>query len=198
MLVNLIEEKLIPLIDISFDILSLNNTTFSKYIQSLCYDRIIDINDSSVVLNDEEKVMDIIYDNSVYKLDIKFYNMDTKSFMVPNIISIDKARKFLSSDKNHIIYVFVHYKIENDILTILDIIVKKIENINWDCLTIQNLGKGQLQFKNLSEPITFIDNLNKKEWINILKSKAIEYYDKMILKITEYKMELDKDEYLDN
>jgi hypothetical protein len=95
-------------------------------------------------------------------------------FKMPNLISIDRLRKL---DKE-LIYTFVIYNAcENTIDRIFSL---SVYELNWDHLAIQNLGKGQLQIKNMTKFLRSPkSSLEKEEWKQKLKSKAIEFYGKV-------------------
>lgn len=105
-----------------------------------------------------------------------------REFKMPNLISIDRLIKL---DKP-LIYNFVKY--DSNKKEILDIIVLDVYELNWDYLSIQNLGAGQLQIKDMvlffSSPKT---TLTKDEWVNKLKQEAIKFYNKLIDKTTKRK-----------
>ena len=126
---------------------------------------------------------EIIDDNNIYKIDINVYDIN-KSISFPSLLSIQRAKSFLSNNNNHIIYIFIGHK--NNTINKID--VQNIESLDWNYLSIQNLGKGQIQMKNISpDKLTFNNDVNRKEWLYLLNKKGSEYYDKLILKITEYK-----------
>jgi hypothetical protein len=98
-------------------------------------------------------------------------------FKMPNLISIDR----LSALNKPLIYNFVKYNsIEKKII---DIIVLDVYELNWDHLSIQNLGVGQLQIKNM---VSFFESpkttLTKDEWLDRLGKEAISFYSKLITK----------------
>jgi len=98
-------------------------------------------------------------------------------FKMPNLISIDR----LGSLNKPLIYNFVKYNsIEKKII---DIIVLDVYELNWEHLSIQNLGVGQLQIKNM---VSFFESpktsLTKDEWIDRLGKEAISFYSKLITK----------------
>jgi len=187
MIIPLLEDKLKVMLENTYSI----DNSLVKYLEDTCYFYIREL-ENCTFTNDEGDT-DILMDNNHYKVSVKLFDY-TNNVLSSNLMSIDRVRKILQQETNHIIYVFVGYKFDGtNLYTIPNIYIKNIENINWRCLTIQNLGKGQLQMKNNSEPITFTEETNRKEWLNELKKQAIQYYDKMILKITEYKMDWEKD-----
>ena len=101
---------------------------------------------------------------------------------MPNLISIDRLIKL---DKP-LIYNFVKY--DSDKKQILDIIVLDVYELNWDYLSIQNLGAGQLQIKNMvlffSSPKT---SLTKDEWVKKLEQEDVKFYNKLIDKTVKRK-----------
>lgn len=103
-------------------------------------------------------------------------------FKMPNLISIDRLRTL----SKPLIYNFVKY--DSNKQEILDIIVLDVYDLNWDHLSIQNLGAGQLQIKNMNDffesPTT---SLTKEEWIQRLEKEAVLFYGKLITK-TESRM----------
>lgn len=189
MIIPLIKDKLNDLLD--KQIIVVDGVSVVKSLEQVCYDRIRSLENCTFTNDDGDT--DILMFNNIFKVSVKLFDSVTNNVLVSNLMSIDRVRKILQQETNHIIYIFIGYKLDVNDLTITHLYINNIENINWDCLTIQNLGKGQLQMKNNSEPITFNDNVTRKDWLDELKKQAINYYDKMILKITEYKMELEKE-----
>ena len=103
-----------------------------------------------------------------------------RDFKMPNLISIDRLVKL---DKP-LLYNFVKY--DSNKKQIVDIDVLSVYELNWEHLSIQNLGVGQLQIKNmvsfLSSPKT---NLSKNEWIKKLQQESVKFYDKLIVKTNQ-------------
>ena len=105
-----------------------------------------------------------------------------RDFKMPNLISIDRLLKL---DKP-LLYNFVKY--DSDKKKIVDIDVLSVYELNWEHLSIQNLGVGQLQIKDmvsfLSSPKT---NLSKNEWIKKLQQESVKFYDKLLVKTNQRK-----------
>jgi len=98
-------------------------------------------------------------------------------FKMPNLISIDRLRTL----NKPLIYNFVKYdSIEKKII---DIIVLDVYELNWEHLSIQNLGVGQLQIKNM---VNFFESprttLTKEQWLHRLGQEAVSFYSKLITK----------------
>lgn len=121
-------------------------------------------------------------------VDIKTkWNGDETKFHMPNLVSVDKIRKHYQDDNNYIEYVFVDYSINNNIVTINNIEYFKLEEIDWGCLHIQNLGKGQVQIKDGNKDIEKFDG-NRVEWLKLLKDNTLKFHDKQIQKIQKERL----------
>lgn len=98
-------------------------------------------------------------------------------FKMPNMISINTLRTL-----NHeLIYNFIIYNSKKK--EIVDTFALNLYELNWDHLSIQNLGTGQLQIKNMKDflkaPST---TLTKEQWKERLKVEVIAFYEKLITK----------------
>lgn len=181
MLTTTLRNELINLISTEFNIDNKNNEIKSLIINQIKNE--IKINQNLRSFDDFE----IIDNDNHYKIDINIYDMN-RSISFPSLLSIQRAKSFLLNKNNHIIYIFVGYKTTDYKSSIYTIDVQNIEALDWKYLSIQNLGKGQIQMKTISpEKLIFNDKMSRTEWLNILNKKGDEYYDKLILKITEYK-----------
>jgi len=129
------------------------------------------IEDVGLVTNDYDDV----------KIDIKTHDSESELSM-PNLISISRLKKFYKNDRNLLLYVFVKYINYGHSIQILDVQVKSIEQLNWECLTIGNLGKGQLQVKNMDE-ISFQNYMTRNDWMERLSYDVVIYYQSLINKI---------------
>lgn len=98
----------------------------------------------------------------------------SKDFKMPNMISIDRLKKL----DRELVYNFIVYNSDNQ--KILKTFALNIFDLNWDHLKIQNLGKGQLQIKNMAK---FLESptttMTKDEWLSKLKEEAIQFYKKV-------------------
>ena len=163
-------------------------------IVKLCTDNIIGIQEEDIKVEHKDfGDIEICHKDTFYKINIKTQNVD-KTYSFPNLISIKKAKDILTNYNNHIVYVFVEYEYNDNKLKIINIRVQNIESLDWSYLYIQNLGKGQLQIKNMSkDEFKFKSDVTRIQWLNILKEKGIEYYDSLMLKVVEYKTEWQKE-----
>jgi len=129
------------------------------------------IEDVGLVTNDYDDV----------KIDIKTHDSESELSM-PNLISISRLKKFYENDRNLLLYVFVKYINYGDLIQILHAQVRAVEQLNWECLTIGNLGKGQLQVKNMNE-ISFQNHMTRKDWMERLSYDVVIYYQSLVNKI---------------
>ena len=167
----------------------------SVILSNLCKDKILELQDETVIIeNNPNDDIEITWEDQFYIVDIKTQDMN-KVYSVPNLISIKKAKDILKNHDNHIYYIFVEYEFENlDEVKITNIRTQPIETLDWSYLAIQNLGRGQLQIKNTADGLKFNSEVTRSQWFGELKDKAIEYYNNLILKVTEYKSDWEDDE----
>lgn len=130
--------------------------------------------------------LEIKHGDKLYKIDINSRNVD-EVISLPSLMSIKRAKDFLIDYNNFILYIFVDYKLTDNDTNIVKISVQPIESLEWEYLSIQNLGRGQLQMKNVSKELTFNNDISRRDWLKLLTIKGSEYYSNLILKITEYK-----------
>lgn len=190
-IIEMLEGKINNLVGFEFSSIGLIQRDISSYIEDECKQRILELENDFIVINEANSVksienIEIEHSGNTYKIDIKTHDINS-DFSMPNLISIDRARKFLSDLNNHIIYIFIDYTIEDNTVYIINAKVKPIESLDWSYLAIQNLGKGQLQIKSMSNGLFFNDNIDKQIWLNKLIEEGEKYYDRLILKVSEYK-----------
>lgn len=118
-------------------------------------------------------------------VDIKTHNLDL-DFSMPNLTSIEKLREILLDDQKTLIYVFISYKIQENLVIINNIEVKYIWNLDFSILRIGSLGRGQLQIKNMNNELIFNDE-TKLTWFEKLKKVVNLYHDSRIKKIEKEK-----------
>ena len=123
------------------------------------------------------------FGDTINWIDVKtHFIQDVAGFSMPNLVSIDKLKTSLKNDNENIIYIFVSYKRENGVITIEDVYLKYVWELDWSILGIGNLGKGQLQIKNANKEVIFT-NEGREVWGKKLNIEAIKFYNKRILKI---------------
>lgn len=148
-----------------------------------------------------------ISDGVKYLLDPKSHNVDS-DFSMPNLIAIEKLRKLLSKNvekkkpvrkskkpkkivlPQELMFVFVDYKIESDIVKIGSVNVTFVWELDMSMLGVGALGKGQLQIKNLNKDLVFTDE-GKNIWFQRLRIEVKSYLEKQIIKIKKLQEEWD-------
>jgi len=125
----------------------------------------------------------LAFSQDSFYFDVKTHFIQKElGFSMPNLVSIDKLRKLLTDDTKSLLYIFVDYKRTETDVTIENVIVKYIWELDWSILGIGALGKGQLQIKNANNEMVFTE-IGKEEWFRILKVKGLEYNQKQLIKI---------------
>lgn len=72
-----------------------------------------------------------------------------REFSMPNLISVDRASKILADQTRDIWYWFIDYEVHADgTFSIVSSDLTPIWHLNWEALSIQNLGLGQIQISN--------------------------------------------------
>jgi hypothetical protein len=122
---------------------------------------------------------------NVYYFDPKTHD-ENSEFSMPNLSSIDKLKKLLTSDNESLVNIFVSYSIKDGIVTVNKIDVKFIWELDFSVLRIGSLGKGQLQISNMKNSLIFT-NEGKLEWSKKLKIKVNEYHDDQIKRLEKEK-----------
>ena len=128
-----------------------------------------------------EDVTIVDQDNNHFYIDTMTHNVDL-DFSMPNLSSVEKLRKILLDDTKFLVYVFVGYKVENQMVNILSIETKFVWELDFSILTIGALGKGQLQIANMKKNLVFTDE-GKSSWYENLKLLVKKYHDNRIKKI---------------
>ena len=129
----------------------------------------------------------VVSNGVTYMLDPKSHNVDSE-FSMPNLSSISRIKKLFDNDKKEMMYVFVDYKIDGQVVRIEDIKVLYLWELDMSMLGIGALGKGQLQIKNLNKELVISDE-GKQIWYGKLKTQVKEYLAKQIKKIEKQKKE---------
>lgn len=155
-----------------------------ELLKSLKGDNLIN---ESIEARSKKSVEDItLIQNDIHHyVDIKTHNLDL-DFSMPNLTSIEKLREILLDDKKTLIYVFISYKIQENLVIINNIEVKYIWNLDFSILRIGSLGRGQLQIKNMNNELIFNDD-DKLTWFEKLKKVVNLYHDSRIKKIEKEK-----------
>jgi hypothetical protein len=128
-----------------------------------------------------EDVTLIGHDGVKYYIDPKSHNVNSK-FSMPNLTSVEKLRKLLSSDDKELLYVFVSYEVIGQNVNVTSIDVKYVWELSFAMLRIGSLGKGQLQISDMNKDLKFTE-IGKQGWFEELKGVVKEYHDQRIKQI---------------
>lgn len=176
--------KLSQLKNQEFNSSNLQQRGVADLIEHLCSEKIFELNSQEIqVLNASSKrsIEDLSIKTQKYQICLDFKSHDLYGkFCMPNLISIERAWNYLKNEKNHLWYIFIDYKTFENITKIEKISVHSIEELPWNSLAIQNLGKGQLQIKDNNREMKFDTPMIRALWLNRLKEEALLFIDKQI------------------
>ena len=130
------------------------------------------IDDFSIVDGEKEMLFDI---KTHYIQNVE------GAFSMPNLISVKRLKGVLEDPNKTLSYVFVDYTRVGDRLTVEDVTVKQIWELDWSMLRIGALGKGQLQIKDANKELTYTD-IGRDKWFEIFKEEVRKFYIKQISK----------------
>jgi hypothetical protein len=134
-----------------------------------------------------------IEDITLISNEIKYY-VDPKThdinsdFSMPNLTSIDKIKKLFDTDNEELIYILVTYSIRERMVSVEDIKVFFIWELDISILGVGALGKGQLQIKNANKELIFT-NKGKLDWFSDFKKLVQSFLQKQITKINKQILE---------
>ena len=189
-MIQLLRNTLSELIGNQIDSNGLQQRGIADKIEELVCNKIKTINRNGLLVEDAsskrslEDIQITDENDNLYKLDIKTHDINA-DFSMPNMVSVARLLNFYQTETNNLAYIFVDYKEENNITEITNITIKLVEELSWDMLAIQNLGKGQLQIKDMNSELIFIEP-NREVWVQQLKVNMIEHYNKTIRKFQGY------------
>lgn len=116
-------------------------------------------------------------------IDVKTHRTDTE-FNRPNLISVERLARFYKSDTNVFSLILVKYDIKDTKVVATEVTFTPIEFLDWECLAIGALGRGQIQIAN-SNVIKVVEGYSRKKWMLQLCDAMLEFYPKEILKIQD-------------
>ena len=122
-------------------------------------------------------------DNFYYIVDVKTHRLDTK-FNMPNLTSVKRLARFYEDDSNFFVVLKVDYRIQKTKAVIKKATFVPIEFLSWDCLTIGNLGWGQIQIAN-SNFVKIFPRNSRKKWMLEMCDNLFEFYPREIGKIND-------------
>lgn len=116
-----------------------------------------------------------------YVVDVKTHREGT-AFNMPNLTSVDRLARFYEDDANYFVILMVKYVIAGTGLRVSAVHFLPIEHLQWDCLTIGALGKGQIQIAN-AKHIEINHAQTRKAWMLEFCDTMLDFYPKEVIKI---------------
>lgn len=116
-------------------------------------------------------------------VDVKTHREDTK-FNMPNLTSVERISRFYEDDRNTFTLLMVKYRLDENRIIASEVTFAPIEFLDWDCLTVDALGWGQIQIAN-SNRIALIDRNSRRQWMLTLCELMLDFYPREIEKIHE-------------
>ncbi|MCY4259597.1 MAG: hypothetical protein OXC91_04965 [Rhodobacteraceae bacterium] len=113
-------------------------------------------------------------------IDVKTHREDTV-FNMPNITSVERLARFYESDKNVLSLIMIRYSVDGTDLKISDVLFAPIEFLDWQCLTVGALGRGQIANSN---DIQIVPQNSRKAWMLQLCEVMMAFYPREMEKIT--------------
>ena len=128
---NIINNILKDSIGKSFNTTNLQQRGVADVIEKYICEQIIKIDDQNLIIEEsktKKSLEDVQIKNNqeLYKIDIKTHDINS-DFSMPNLISVDRLKKFYENDNNYIIYIFVSYNTINNNTQIKNIQIRFIE-----------------------------------------------------------------------
>lgn len=101
-------------------------------------------------------------------------------FSMPNLVSIAKLRHLLEVEDTDLLCLFVDYKRSaSGKVSVVKMEAHYVWEIDWSCLSIGSLGKGQLQIKNANLPIVTTP-VGRAAWKTLLYRNARAFHERVL------------------
>lgn len=116
-------------------------------------------------------------------IDIKTRNVE-KGFNMPNITAVKRLDKFYATPTNCFLVLLVEYRLDADGNVVIQAVdLFPVETLDWDCLHIVALGRGQLQIVD-AKHIVLNRQQSRQDWLR-------QFYERLVV---FYKREMKKDQ----
>lgn len=112
--------------------------------------------------------------NATVYIDVKTRNIDLE-FSMPNIVSIQRLDKFYKLGSNVFLLLGAEYQVIDGDIVVSEIRWHRAEEICWSCLSIHNLGKGQLQITDARKPIVKFAG-SREDWMRRFHEEGARFY----------------------
>lgn len=115
-----------------------------------------------------------------YTIDVKTHNIDTK-FNMPNLTAVTNILKYFEDPSFNLMILLLSYKVDitNMNLHIENILFEPLEHLSWQCLTVGNLGWGQVQIAN-TKNIIVDKTVTRQEWLMDFCERTISFNQKLV------------------
>jgi hypothetical protein len=120
-------------------------------------------------------------DGMYYVVDVKTHRTDTK-FNMPNLTSVERLARFYEDDANCFVVLMISYAVTDKTVKASKVHFVPIEFLDWSCLTVGNLGWGQIQIAN-SNNVVVAPHQSRKQWMIQLCDEMLDFYPREIGKI---------------
>jgi hypothetical protein len=116
-----------------------------------------------------------------YVVDVKTHREDT-AFNMPNLTSVDRLARFYEDDTNYFAVLMIKYAVKGKGVAVSRVHFLPIEHLEWSCLTIGALGKGQIQIAN-AKHLEFDPAVSRKSWMLEFCDIMLDFYPREVRKI---------------
>lgn len=116
-----------------------------------------------------------------YVVDVKTHREDT-AFNMPNLTSVDRLARFYEDDTNYFAVLMIKYAVKGRGVAVSRVHFLPIEHLEWSCLTIGALGKGQIQIAN-AKHLEFDPVVSRKSWMLEFCDIMLDFYPREVRKI---------------
>jgi hypothetical protein len=107
-------------------------------------------------------------------VDVKTRQLGT-DFNMPNLISVDRLDKLLTTASTELYYWMIDYRVQEDGTCVIEHSeLRTVWSLPWSALAIQNLGKGQLQIAKWSEMHNYATD--RAKWHEHLRGERRRFY----------------------
>ncbi len=125
-----------------------------------------------------------------HAVNVKSNNVDKENYS-PNMISIKKMHEWVFEERKELSFLFVDYSERGGELTILkETAPIPIEQLCWDCLTIEAQGYGVIQ---MSSTLKIVENQTKRDFYRGFLAAYDNYRQKELKKHEKFSKRLIKD-----
>jgi hypothetical protein len=116
-----------------------------------------------------------------FVVDVKTHREDT-AFNMPNLTSVDRLARFYEDDSNYFVVLMIKYAVKGTRVAVSRVHFLPIEHLQWTCLTIGALGKGQIQIAN-AKHLEFDTAASRKSWMLKFCDIMLDFYPREVRKI---------------